>query len=105
MVAEGETGTLPLVAPPVEKPTPAQEVALVEDQVRVEDWPRLIVVGLAESVAVGVATPITDNDAVVDMPAKLASAVMVTDPARTPVAMPLEPIVAIELSEEDQTFP
>ena len=39
--------------PDAVKPVPVQEVALEEDHVRVEDWPDVIVVGLAERVAVG----------------------------------------------------
>jgi hypothetical protein len=38
---------------PVEKPVPMQEVALVDDQVRVDDWPLVIDAGLAVSEAVG----------------------------------------------------
>ena len=38
---------------PVEKPLPEQEVALVDDQERIDDWPLEIEVGFAESVAVG----------------------------------------------------
>jgi hypothetical protein len=38
---------------PVEKPVPVQEVALVDDQERVDDWPLVIDVGLAVSEAVG----------------------------------------------------
>lgn len=45
---------VPEVAPPVEKPPAAvQDVAPVDDQVKVEDWPLLIVEGFALSVAVG----------------------------------------------------
>jgi flavin-binding protein dodecin len=40
---------------PVEKPVPVQEVALVDDHVRVDDWPDVTDVGFAESAAVGVA--------------------------------------------------
>jgi hypothetical protein len=38
---------------PVVKPLPVQEVALADDQMRVDDWPLVIDAGLAESVAVG----------------------------------------------------
>jgi hypothetical protein len=38
---------------PVEKPVPVQEVALVDDHERVDDWPLVMDAGLAESVAVG----------------------------------------------------
>ena len=44
----------PEVAPPVPNPpAEVQEVAFVEDQVRVEDWPLVMVVGEAPRVAVG----------------------------------------------------
>jgi len=52
-VAAGETDTLPDVAPPVVKSLLAQEVAFVELQVRVDDWPRLIVLGFGTSVTAG----------------------------------------------------
>ena len=45
--------TEPEVAPPVEKPVPVQEVALVEDQVSVEEPPEVMLVGFAEREAVG----------------------------------------------------
>ena len=38
---------------PVEKPVPVQEVALVDDQVSVDDWPAVMDVGLAVREAVG----------------------------------------------------
>ena len=50
----GETVVEPEVAPPVVNPPAAvQEVAFVEDQVRVEDWPLVMVVGEALRVPVG----------------------------------------------------
>jgi hypothetical protein len=52
------------MALPVEKPVPVQEVALVDDQVRVDDWPLVIDAGLAVSEAVGeapAADPKTSN--------------------------------------------
>jgi hypothetical protein len=52
----GDTETDSATAPPVEKLTPVQLVASVEDQESVEDWPELIEVGLAERDAVGVGT-------------------------------------------------
>ena len=52
------TLTEPERALPVEKPVPVQEVALVDDQVRVDGWPLVMDVGLAVSVAVG-AVPVT----------------------------------------------
>lgn len=43
-----------LVAPPVENPpAEAQDVAFVEDQKRCDDWPLSIVLGFADSKAVG----------------------------------------------------
>ena len=49
------------MAPPVEKPVPAHEEAWVDDQVRVDDWPLVIDVGLAVSEAVGEETPPEDT--------------------------------------------
>jgi hypothetical protein len=43
-----DTGRLPFQPPEAE-----QEVALVADQLRVEDWPWVIVVGLAVKLTVG----------------------------------------------------
>jgi hypothetical protein len=53
VVEVGETTTLPLV--PV--PTPLHDVALVELQVRVDDWPEVITCGLAVRVSVGGGVP------------------------------------------------
>jgi hypothetical protein len=53
VVLPGATATLPLVAPPVEKFVPVHELALVDDQVRVEEFPAMMEDGLAVSVAVG----------------------------------------------------
>ncbi|MDE2022057.1 MAG: hypothetical protein KGI71_04100 [Patescibacteria group bacterium] len=50
---DGLTVTVFEVAPPVEKPVPVQEVALLELQVRVEEEPLVIEVGEAERVTVG----------------------------------------------------
>jgi hypothetical protein len=50
---------------PVEKPVPVQEVALVDDQVRVDDWPLVMDAGLAVSEAVG-AVPVTVTIAFAD---------------------------------------
>jgi hypothetical protein len=47
------TLTEPETALLVEKPVPVQEVALVDDQVRVDDWPAVMDAGLAVSEAVG----------------------------------------------------
>jgi hypothetical protein len=52
VVTVGDSDVEPDVAPPVEKFVPAQELALVLDQVSVEDWPELIVVGFADREAV-----------------------------------------------------
>ena len=52
VVTLGETETEPEV-PLAVKPVPVQDVALVEDQVRVEEFPETTEVGLAESEAVG----------------------------------------------------
>jgi hypothetical protein len=52
-VVEGVTLAEPERALPVAKPVPVQEVALVDDQVSVDDWPLVMDAGLAESVAVG----------------------------------------------------
>mgnify|MGYP001574385651 CR=1 FL=1 len=58
---------LPEVAPPVEKPPAAvQDVAYVELQVSVEDWPLSMVLGFAESVAVGALD--SEHEAVVPPP-------------------------------------
>ena len=56
VVAVGETVAVPEIGllEPVEKFVPTQEVALVEDQVSVEDWPEVVIeAGEAERVAVG----------------------------------------------------
>ena len=47
----GDTLTDPDVAPPVEKPVPVHDVALLELQVSVEELPDVIEVGLADSEA------------------------------------------------------
>ncbi len=61
MAVKAPVEALPEVAPPVEKPpAEVQEVAFVEDQVRVEDSPLSMVVGLAERRAVG-AEPVTEQ--------------------------------------------
>lgn len=54
VVTEGETVALPEEVPPVAKPPAAiQLAAFVLLQVRVEDWPRMMVRGLAMREAVG----------------------------------------------------
>ena len=52
MVAEGVTDTEPDV-PLAVKPVPVHDVALVDENVSVDDWPATIEVGLALRVAVG----------------------------------------------------
>ena len=53
--AEGATERAPFVAcVPLQPPLAEQEVALVELQVSIEDWPAVIDVGLAVRVAVGI---------------------------------------------------
>ena len=46
---------------PVEKPVPVQEVALVDDHERVDDWPLVMDAGLAVREAVGEETPPEDK--------------------------------------------
>jgi len=53
VVLVGETGTVPRVSPPVEKPVPVQEVTLAEPQVRLEELPRLMVPGVAVRLTTG----------------------------------------------------
>ena len=52
VLCDGVTVTEPAL-PDAVKLVPVQEVAFVEDQVRVDDWPEVIDVGDAESEAVG----------------------------------------------------
>ena len=53
----GDTPRVPLVAfVPVQPPPAVHAVALVEDQVAIEIWPELMLVGLAENATVGSAT-------------------------------------------------
>ena len=50
----GDTARVPLMAfVPVQPPAAVHEVALVEDQVAVEIWPEVMLVGLAENATVG----------------------------------------------------
>lgn len=53
VVADGKTDTEPDVALLVEKLVPVQMVALVDDQVSIDDWSLMIVVGFAVRAAVG----------------------------------------------------
>ena len=54
MFAVGETDCVPDIAlAPDQPPLAVQDVALVEDQVRVEDWPLVMLEGEAEIDAVG----------------------------------------------------
>ena len=58
MVTVGETDWVPKVAlAPVQPLEAVQEVASVEDQVRVEDWTFVIKTGEAEMVTVGAGVP------------------------------------------------
>ena len=54
VVAAGDTATDPEAVFPVEKLVPVQEVALVDDHVKVDDCPPVIKVGFATRFAVGV---------------------------------------------------
>ena len=65
VVVGGVTLTEPEIAFPVEKPLPMQEVALVDDQVRVDDWPLVIDVGFAVS-DTGIAGAVTVTVAFAD---------------------------------------
>jgi len=57
-VLGGDTARLPLVAfVPVQPPPAVHEVALVEDQVAIEIWPEVMLVGLAENATVGGVAP------------------------------------------------
>ncbi len=53
MVLAGATATDPEIALAVEKPAPEQEVALAELQLRVEDCPAVMLLGLGLREAVG----------------------------------------------------
>jgi hypothetical protein len=54
----GDTARVPLVAfVPVQPPAAVHEVALVEDQVTVEIWPEVMLVGVAEKATVGGVVP------------------------------------------------
>jgi len=64
VVTVGATATDPEVALPVEKFVPVHEAAFFEPQVRVEDWPVRIAVGLAERLAVGAMPPPVSSTAV-----------------------------------------
>ena len=60
MVSTGKTLSVPLAATvPAQPPLAVQEVALVLDQVRIEELPETIAVGLAERVAVGAGRTVT----------------------------------------------
>ena len=106
MVAVGDAETEPETALAVAKFVPVQEVALVEDHVRVEDWPEVMVVGLAVSVAVGVAgggtgdTPtVTLLVAVPPAPEQLTLYVVVAvgDAETEPeIALPVEKFVPVQ---------
>ena len=54
MVLGGATARMPLVAFVPDQPPPAvHDVALVEDQVAIELWPEVMLVGFAESATAG----------------------------------------------------
>src|SRR4029077_7138808 len=54
VVLVGDTARVPLVAfVPVQPPAAVHEVALVDDQVTIEIWPEVMLVGLAENATVG----------------------------------------------------
>jgi len=59
VVVVGETETLPLAAPPVEKPVPVQLMAFVLPQASVLDPPSAMVSGVAVSDAVGAGVTVT----------------------------------------------
>ena len=61
MFAVGATDTEPETAFAVAKLVPVHDVAFVEDHVSVEDWPEVMVVGLAVSVAVGAGVTVEDT--------------------------------------------
>jgi hypothetical protein len=57
-VLGGDTIRVPLVAfVPVQPPPAVHEVALVEDQLAIETWPEVMLVGFAESATVGETLP------------------------------------------------
>jgi hypothetical protein len=68
VVTVGETDADPDVVPPVEKPVPVQEVAFVDDHVSVEDWPLVMLVGLAEREAVVLDAALTVSEKLVATP-------------------------------------
>jgi hypothetical protein len=58
VVLGGDTARVPLVAlVPVQPPPAVHEVALVEDQVAIEIWPEVMLVGVAENATVGGVVP------------------------------------------------
>ena len=59
MLVVGETETLPLAAPPVEKPVPVQLVALVLLHASVLDPPEAMALGVAVREAVGAGPTVT----------------------------------------------
>jgi hypothetical protein len=60
VVATGKTLSVPLAATaPVQPPLAVQAAALVLDQIRVEERPETIAVGLAEMVVVGAGRTVT----------------------------------------------
>src|SRR3954451_7259752 len=93
----GETASAPPMAPPVEKPVPVQEAALVEDQVRVELPPAMIEAGMAEREAVGAGVTVTV--ALASAPEQLTEEGVVTVGERAsepPMAPPVEKPVPVQ---------
>ena len=76
VLCDGVTTTIP-ATPDAVKFTPVQEVALVDDQVSVDDWPEVIDVGDAESDAVGTGG---GGGGVVPVATKLSSATQPSTP-------------------------
>jgi len=68
VVVVGLTVAEPPVALLALKPEPEQEVAFVELQVRVEDWPAVIEVGLADRLAPAVTVTVSVAEAEADPP-------------------------------------
>lgn len=105
VVLLGETERVPDVAPLVEKLVPVQLVALVEDQVSVEDCQLAMDEGLAVRVAVG--TGGADTVTVTELETPLQVAVYVVDvvgetTTDPDVALPVEKLVPVQLAAPDE---
>jgi hypothetical protein len=86
-------------------PDAVHKLTFLQAQVRTDDWPKAMVVGLAEIVAVGGCAAVTDTAA--EVPDLVVSwvevAVKVALPTATPVTTPVdELIVATEVLEDVQ---